>query len=78
MKRLGISKQLRIRSSTESNVRWGSDQDSLQGTGWKMVESCEETIALEESMENIRKQEETVGKMRTLQDGNSGKTRRKT
>ena len=39
-----------------------------------MVESCEETIALEESMENIRKLEETVGKMRTLQKGNAGKT----
>ena len=32
--------------------------------GWKMVESCE-TIALEESMENIRKLEETIGKMKT-------------
>ena len=42
--------------------------------GWKMVENCEETIALEESMENIRKLEETVGKMRTLQKGNAGKT----
>ena len=39
-----------------------------------MVESCEEAIALEEGMENIRKLEETVGKMRTLQEGNSGKT----
>ena len=42
--------------------------------GWKMVESCEETIALEESMENLKKLEETVGKMRALQEGNFGKT----
>ena len=28
---MGILKQLRIRSSTESNVRWGSDQHSLHG-----------------------------------------------
>ena len=26
-----ILKKLRIRSSTESSVRWGSEQDSLQG-----------------------------------------------
>ena len=46
----------------------------VRNAGWKMVESCEETIALEESMERIRKLEETVGKMRTLQEGNFGKT----
>ena len=29
-----ILKKLRIRSSTESSVRWGSEQDSLQGGEW--------------------------------------------
>ena len=72
MKRLRILKQLRSRSSTESNVpvrpeRVARGPAALpRNECWKMVESCEETIALEESVENPRKLEETFGKMRKL------------
>ena len=44
----------------------GDEQHYLGTNVGKRVESCEETIAREESVENPRKLEETVGKMRKL------------
>ena len=47
-----------------------------------MEENCDKTIKLEEKMNGklgkTKEIEETVGKMRKLQAGNSGKNRRKT
>ena len=54
------------------------NHEKEEGKWRKMVRSCEETIALEESVENSRKIEETVGMMRKWQEGHVGKTRRKT
>jgi len=49
------------------------------GGKWrKMEENCEKTITLEEQVNGklgkTKEIEETVGKMRKLQEGNSGKT----
>ena len=55
-------------------MRSGSNQDSLESECWEIVESFEETIALDVSMDNTRKLKETVGKMKALPEGNFGRT----
>ena len=40
---------------------------------WEMVESFAETIALDVSMDNWKKLKDSVGKMRTLPEGNFGR-----
>ena len=66
MKRLGRLKQLNPQLNGEQRPLGFGPRQFARNEGWKMVESCEETIALEESVEKPRKLEETVGKMMKL------------